>query len=223
MSQMSGVAGDGFSAPGQRAISSGRAVLLLALAVVLSVVLLQALDDSPTGLTTTAQESTPAPQEATPAADTPAVAPQVRTPSEVNVLVANGTTVNGAANKVAGRLQPIGYKLLKPGNTATPSTTSVVQYVPGYQAEAQALATSLGISSSAVQAMPNPAPIADLQGANVLVIIGNELAGQQPATNAAGNAATANAQSTTPTTAASVNPASGPLNATPTTAQTTQR
>ena len=53
MSQMSGVAGDGFGVQHPKAASSGRAILLLALAVVLSVVLLHALDDTPNAITAT--------------------------------------------------------------------------------------------------------------------------------------------------------------------------
>lgn len=185
MSQMSGVAGDGFAVNSQKAASSGRAVLLLALAVVISVMLLHSLDNAPAA-GTAADIAPAANQAAAPPPPAPIAAPAVplRAPSEVKVLVANGVGVSGAAAEVAGRIQPIGYQLATPGNTTTPRPMSVIQYAPGYQPEAQALATSLGLAATAVQPLSTPAPIADLQGSNLVVVLGNELVNQQGAAQA---------------------------------------
>lgn len=203
MSQTSGAAAG--SPVSARLPSTGRAVLLLALFVIIGVVILQAIDDTSATLTSSStdevrtQAAAPlddGPADAIVPAPTPAPVAITRPPSEVKVLVTNGTTVNGAASRVAGRLQPVGYQLLRPNNTTAPALQSAVQFAPGFQAEAQAVATSLGIPVAAVQALPIPAPVTDLQGSNVLVIVGSDLSGQaaNPApAAAAGNGAEAGA------------------------------
>jgi hypothetical protein len=184
MSQMSGYA-DG--APEPKVSNTSRAVLLLAGFVVLFIILLHELDNSPSLAASTTKTVQPAKPVAVAPTTTTLMA---RTPADVKVLVANGVGVDGAASKVAARLQPIGYQLAKPGNTTTKQTNSVVEYVPGYQADAQAVATSLGLSASAVQPIPNPAPVTDIEMSNVIVIVGSDLA----------NASSPTSSSTTSTT-----------------------
>lgn len=176
MSQVSDLAGNGSGSRGAGSSTNGttgRAVLLLTVLVVLGVLLLQQLEKNPSNAATKHASSEKA------AAVTPTSTPTtlaVRLPAEVKVLVANASTTSGVAAKVTSRLQPVGYNLLRPGNTANRATTSSVAYQPGYQNEAQSVATSLSIPTSAVVAMPTPAPVTDLQGANVLVIVGMDLA-----------------------------------------------
>ena len=52
---------------------------------------------------------------------------------------------------------------------------SAVYYAAGAQADAQAVATALGLDPSVVAAMPSPPPV-DLAGATVLVVIGSDKA-----------------------------------------------
>jgi hypothetical protein len=190
MSQMSGMAPDGGVASAKPS-NTGKAVLLLAIAVVLGVALLHELDN---GSARTALASKPSDNEATQPAVNPTTSTTValRTPADVKVLVANGVGVAGAASKVASRLQPIGYQLAKPGNTANKETVSSVQYAAGYQAEALALATSLGLPSSAVQPLATPAPVQDMQASSVVVIVGNDLAATGTANGATTQSPTAN-------------------------------
>lgn len=208
MSEMTGMTAGGGVA--SKPSNTGRAILLLAIAVVLGVALLHELDN---GNGETALSSKPAAQatETTLAPPTPTTL-ALRSPAEVKVLVANGVGVAGAASKVAGRLQPIGYQLAKPGNTTNKETVSAVHFAAGYQAEAMALATSLGLPSSAVTPLPNPAPVSDMQGSSVLVVIGNDLA----TTGVASGATTQSGNATTPTDANNpVNPlTNGPLSST---------
>jgi len=162
-----------------KAASAGRGVLVLALATAIGIFFLQQLDDAPEITRASAgsannQVATQAPPVNPVVSTAPIV--QTRSPADVKVLVANGIGVSGVASKVAGRLQPIGYQLLKPGNTVKSETNSLVQYSAGYAAEAAAVANSLGLPASGVQALPVPNPVADLQGANIVVIVGNELA-----------------------------------------------
>jgi len=196
MSQVSATAGDGqATARPATKTPTGRAVFLLAVFVILGVWLLHELDSSPATTTplaqtedkaddkkastnnaTQAQSQTQTSSQTNTATQTQTTTPVSRTPSDIKLLVANGVGVNGVAAKIAGRLQPFGYQMLKSGNTTAKMTTSQVQYAEGYLTDAQAVATALGLSSSAVVAMPNPASISDLQGANIVVIVGNELA-----------------------------------------------
>ena len=189
MSQASAMAGDGYAVKNAKAASSGRAALLLAVFVLLGVALLNALDDREALDATKASAPAAAPTPLAPAPPAlPATAP--RLPSEVKVLVANGLGVSGAGSRLASRLQPLGYQLLKPGNTTNKETASSVQYIVGYQAEAQQVANSLGLPAMAVQPLATQPPVADMQGAHVVVIVGNELttpasAGQQGAAGGA--------------------------------------
>lgn len=219
MSQSAGMAGGGRSASSPKASATGRAVLLLAFAVVLGAGLLNQLDDTEVGTRTISAAAPPVEEDtAAPVNDNSQVtvvsAPALRTPAEVKVLVANGVGVTGAASKVAGRLQPAGYQLLKPGNTLSRNENSTVQFAPGYEAEAQALATSLGMPGTAVQPLTQPAPVAELEGANVVVIVGNELA--NAAQTQAATPLPDSATGTSTTAASNSNPAvNGPLSQMP--------
>jgi hypothetical protein len=148
---------------------------------------------------------------ATAPTDLSTIVPQSNVParpaSEVKVLVANGVGVSGAASKVAGSLQPIGYELMKPGNTVNREELSQIQFAPGYATEAQAIAVTLGLPPASVQPLPAQAPVTNLQGSNVLVIVGNDLANASQALSAA--PVTANGG--TPATTIPANPLAGPL------------
>ena len=98
-----------------------------------------------------------------------------RDPAQVKVLVANGSDVNGAAGAESDALEALGYVAANPTN-AEPVPATVVYYTVGYQAEAEALATAIGAPATSVTPLPTPAPVADMQLANILVVIGPDLA-----------------------------------------------
>jgi hypothetical protein len=99
----------------------------------------------------------------------------LRPPSEVKVLVANGSGVNGAAGGTTDALEALGYVTGTPANAErVPST--VVYFTEGYEPEAEALTEAVGAAATAVTPMPAVAPVDDLQLANILVVIGPELA-----------------------------------------------
>lgn len=152
-----------------------RGAILLVVAAVLGIVLLQAFDtdfdlggvEVGTGTTTPAATST----TTQPVATTTTLAP-TREPSEVAVLVANGTEIRGLAGSNTEALQGAGYATLPPTDTTTkPIETSVAQYAEGYQADAQAVAVTLGLDPAAVQPLEAP-PVPDPAGANVVVLLG---------------------------------------------------
>ena len=91
------------------------------------------------------------------------------------MFVANGAGIQGAAGKAADTLKAAGYVAVA-GNSPNRVQTTTVYYTEGFQAEAQAVAASLGAPPEAVQPMPTPPPVADIQGAQVLVVLGPDVA-----------------------------------------------
>lgn len=163
-----------------------RGIFLIVAAVLLGVVLLNATDGpepfrttSGTASDTTEPESDddpsdePADEPADTTDDTEPVA--VRPPAEVTVLVANGSGVRGAAAGLADTIAAAGYVVAEPANAPAAVAASSVHYLPGYEREAQALASLLNPAPQ-VSAMPEPQPVPDLRGAQVLVLQGPDLA-----------------------------------------------
>lgn len=154
-------------------MAAGRGALLLAVAVVLGVLLLNAADDTPTRVgagrdkgdgdaTTTTTQPVP-------------TTVAVRPPREVKVLTANGTNVSGAAGKVSGGLRNLGYNVLAPTDAKSAEVSSVY-FTPGFEREAQAVAQALQLPPTAAKPLPKPAPVTDVRGANVLVVVGPDVA-----------------------------------------------
>lgn len=97
-----------------------------------------------------------------------------KSPAEVTVMVANASGLPGVAGTMATRLKTGGYTKVDTTNAAM-SKTSAVYYAQGAQAEAMAVAKSLGVEDTAVAAMP-ASPPADPKGAQVLVVVGSDKA-----------------------------------------------
>jgi hypothetical protein len=112
-------------------------------------------------------------------------APAVNNAS-VTVAVLNGTAVYHLANSVATQLSTVGFKEGTIADAANQQqSTTTVQYVPGAQADAAAVARALKLPSSSVQAIT-----ADTQAlgcpqagsCNVVVTVGSDLASTQTQT-----------------------------------------
>lgn len=157
-----------------------RGVALIAVAVLLGVILLRATDgpepfagtpveaDDDTDDTT---DSTATPGETTP---TPAP-PAAHDPATVTVLVANGAGIQGLATRIADQLEAANYVAAEPGNTRAPADESAVFYTPGYDADAAAIAALLS-PAPATAPLPDPPPVDDMKGAQVLVVAAADLA-----------------------------------------------
>ena len=145
------------------AAAAPRALLLIAVAVVLGLVLLwkgldttpgvavppEATDDGSAESVGMVEEgpadlpmadepvatTTPAPTITT---TTTAVPAPTRPPNQVRVLVANGSGVPRGAATVTDVLSPAGYTTLPPAN-ATPTATSGIYYRSGYSGDARAV------------------------------------------------------------------------------------
>ncbi|MEM7286573.1 MAG: LytR C-terminal domain-containing protein [Actinomycetota bacterium] len=108
-------------------------------------------------------------------ADTPSI---LHPPAEVRVLVANGTTVAGAAGRTADELQTNrGYNGLTPTNTISGVSveSSAIYYAAGYELDARQIAQILNAAPEAVAPMPSDPPVGDLAEAHVLVVLGPDL------------------------------------------------
>jgi hypothetical protein len=160
-----------------------RGIALIVAAVVLGVVLLRATDSpAPTSISATSTDtasttpSSVANDGSTTVPSTPTTTKAAaHTASDVQVLVANGSGVAGAAGRVATKLGSKNYVIKPSVNTATTASASAVYYQPGYQADAEAIAALL-TPKPGVQPMPDPAPVKDLTGAHVLVVVAANLA-----------------------------------------------
>jgi hypothetical protein len=163
-----------------RGTSPVRGVVLVAVAVVIGFFILRAIDDTGAGPSIADTETTDEPQgtagtTAPPASEETTAPPAPRPPAEVVVLVANASGVSGAAAAQSETIQGGGYQVLPPGNAENAVETTQVLPVAGFEAEAAALAAEIGAGEGAVQPMPDPPPV-DLAGANVLVLLGPDLA-----------------------------------------------
>ena len=97
--------------------------------------------------------------------------------SEVRVLVANGTSICGAAGRIATSLSAQGFNVLPATNADNPADASAVYYVEEYGAAGGVVASLLQVDSSRVLPMPSPPPSAP-GDAHVLLHIGADLLAQ---------------------------------------------
>ena len=102
-----------------------------------------------------------------------------RQASQVKVLAANGSGIDGYATQVHQKLATGGYSSLGADNANPGQANSFIYYRDGYQEDARALAVFLGADGNIVQAMP--ASLADrlpqavvntAQNANIVIILG---------------------------------------------------
>lgn len=108
-----------------------------------------------------------------------------RAPSEVMVVVLNGTSVGGAAGKYSTAIGTAGYQMLEPGDAATKIPATQVYFTPGFEREAAAVALAAGAPATVTPAaLPTPPP-GEVGTANVVIIIGADLASLTPTTVAA--------------------------------------
>ena len=156
---------------------SARGLFLVAAAVALGVGILASIGktvtpgSAPAVAVVSSSTTTTAPPSTT---STTRVLP-THSPSSVKVLVANGTSVSGAAGKLKTKLAPTGYDLLAPTDTTSPARASAVYYATGYQGDAQAIASAAGLGAGSLQAMTSQLPVSNSSGAEVIVVVGPDL------------------------------------------------
>lgn len=100
------------------------------------------------------------------------VTPTTHATSAVRVLVLNSTGPSGSASAATEALAAAGYVTLEAGNSDDQNVQVTAVYAqPGFEADAAAIATALGITA-APQAMPSPPPAPAPADANVVLILG---------------------------------------------------
>ncbi|CAN5234507.1 hypothetical protein BH24ACT1_BH24ACT1_12040 [soil metagenome] len=159
-----------------------RGVALIAVAVTLGIILLQATDgpdplttangDEPAGAgdeTTT----TVADQEQPPA--TPITEPPPD-PSTITVLVANGAGVSGLAGDVTELVAGAEFETASPTDVSDGEEVeaSIVYYTPGFE-DAATMVAAVFDPVPEVAALTDPPPVDDLAGAHVVVVAGPDL------------------------------------------------
>ncbi len=173
-----------------------RAVILLGLFVLSTILLLGQIHTTPTsaslatvpaGATTTttagaATTTTTAPHAVT----TTTAAPKAK-PSNVPVLVANASGKAGAAASITNQLQVAGWNVQAPINATANVSTSSVYYVAGQKTAATEVAASLHLPASVVQPYTTAAPVSTIGTAEVLVVVAPDLASGLSPTTTSGN------------------------------------
>ena len=189
-------------------MAAGRGAALLAVAVVLGIVLLNAADDPPPDRVAAgaSDDDDSSDTAGTTAPTTSVLTVPPRPPQEVRVLPTNGTAVKGVAGKARDQLQASGYNVLAPTDAQRATSSNVYFTSQDYEREARAVAAALGLPPEVAVAFPSapPLPVSDGKGANVIVVVGPELAQQLSSSGTAGGGATST--STTAATAATTRP-----------------
>jgi hypothetical protein len=104
-----------------------------------------------------------------------------RQASQVKVLAANGSGIDGYASQVHQKLVTGGYASLGAENANPGQANSFIYYREGYQDDARSMAVFLGADGNIVQAIPNSledrlsqAVQNRAQTANVVIILGSD-------------------------------------------------
>jgi hypothetical protein len=177
--------------------SPARGVVLIAVAVVLGLFLLRAIDNDDATSATDAAEVETADETTSPGdgdeneeegadddgggdendGDDDSPAPAPRPPEEITVIVLNASGVQGAAAEQTDRIAFAGYQTATAGNAPQQLTDSQVQHAEGHEAEARALAEAIGAPADATSAISPELADVDLQGSQLVVLLGTDLAG----------------------------------------------
>jgi len=182
-------------------MSAGRGAVLVAVAVIVGLVVLKAVDDSnsnasttpvatqaptsPTAVPSTNLDGTPAGTTANPGGTTNTTKPKststtakgtksARPNDQVVVQVLNGSGIQNAATTRTNDLKARGYQTAPAGNAPAQRTGSAVQCKAGYEKEAEQLVTELaavGVTAT-IEPISNPLPTQFDATANCYVLLG---------------------------------------------------
>jgi hypothetical protein len=188
VSQRRGIPGRGGGAPPPGGNAGARGALLLAVAVILGIVLLQQFDTpsipsgqvSATSIPDEVDETTTTRRVGlTTVLQATTTTGRARAKADVKVLVANGAGLRGLGGQTTNALKERGYTgALAPTDATTTVDKTAIMYAEGFEAEARELAGVLSLPATIVTRLASP-PVAaaDLDGAQVLVILGVDSTG----------------------------------------------
>lgn len=180
--------------PTEPTVNPARGIALVVVAVLLGLVLLRNGIDTSETITSSKDDKTATtePDDTTDTTDaTTDTTVAVRAPAEVSVVVLNGTSVNGAAGKYSTALGSAGYQMLEPGDAPTKIPATQVYFTEGFEQEAIAVAAAIQAPGTVTPALLPTPPPGEVEGANVVVVIGADVANLTPTTIAAGTDSTA--------------------------------
>lgn len=190
-------------------VNAGRGAVIIGLAVLVGFLLLRDLDDGGGDIQVATQPDATAPSatDPLPTIATTTTTP-IKAPKDVKVLVVNGTTVAGAAARVAQPLKVAGYNVLRavdasPAIKAATKTSTVYYVTKEFEREAKALQSALALpATQPVVVVPTPPPAAEATTANVVIVVGPDLAKAGPgatSTTVRGGVTTTTRRATTTT------------------------
>lgn len=190
-------------------VNAGRGAVIIGLAVLVGFLLLRSSDDGGGDIQVATQPDVTAPDdtEPLPTIATTTTTP-IKAPKDVKVLVVNGTTVAGAAARVAQPLKVAGYNVLRavdasPAIKAATKTSTVYYVTKEFEREARALQSALALpATQPVVVVPTPPPAAEATTANVVIVVGPDLAKAGPgasSTTVRGGVTTTTRRATTTT------------------------
>lgn len=172
--------------PSEPSVSPARGAALVVAAVVLGLLLLRnGLDTSEVVTSSRGNDSgSDAPTDGDEPEETTTTTAPVKAPSEVTVVVLNGTSVGGAAGKYSTALGTAGYVMLDPTDATTKVPVTQVFFAPGFEREAAAVALAAGAPATVTPApLPTPPP-GEIGEANVVLVVGTDIANLTPTTAA---------------------------------------
>jgi hypothetical protein len=91
--------------------------------------------------------------------------------SQVRVQVANGTTIPNLASRFTQTLTTQDWDALPPVN-GPHVTATIIYYNPNFKSAALQVATTIGVSASAVHPLNGLNPVAGASGDDVIVVLG---------------------------------------------------
>jgi hypothetical protein len=167
----------GESSGGSDRARSGRGLAIVVVAVVIGVLLLPSATRAPlaASASTTGPSATTTPSSSGGHHGTTTTSTTIP-PAGIHVLVANATTVNGVAGSVTSFLASKSFGTLTATNATVKVPTTEVFTVGGATADAAAIAAALDLPTTSIEPAASAAPVANTTGANVVVIVGTDLA-----------------------------------------------
>jgi len=163
---------------------SGRGLAIVIAAVVIGIVLLPSATRAPlaasarttTPTTTAASAGRPAGHGHGHHGTTSTSTTTTVAPASIHVLVANATSTNGVAGAVTRFLASKGFSTLTATNALLKVTASQIYTVGGATADTSSVAAALSLPATSTEPAAAAAPVASTTGANVVVIVGPDLA-----------------------------------------------
>jgi hypothetical protein len=180
-------------------LAAGRALAVIVVAVVLGVLVLHA-GGGPSGSAASTASTTSA-------VSTTTLAPRTTTSTTashagVKVLVANDSTTGGVAGGYSTALQRAGWTVLAPVTAKPPvRATSAAYYAANKRPQADQVAAAFGLPSSDVLPLSAATPVTSVAGADVVLVIGLDLAAKTPPTTVPPTTTTTTVPKTTTTKA----------------------